>query len=64
MLIEFGEIIVTPTFRITSMTTKQYYPGEPVNMHMKPLIHNIRENNRVISTKRVNYYYYVVMENR
>ena len=44
----------------------KYYPGEPVNINIKSLINIIQENNWVITTKkrvRVNYHYFVVMQN-
>ena len=31
-----------------------YYSHEPVNIHIKPLINIIQENNRVITTKKGN----------
>ena len=31
---------------------KKYYPGEPVNIHIKLLINIIQDNNRVITTKK------------
>ena len=55
-----------PTFfNITYMIINIYYPGEPVNIHIKSLINIIQENNWVITTKkvRVNYHYFVVIEN-
>ena len=30
---------------------KKYYPGEPINIHIQPLINIIQENNWVINTK-------------
>ena len=44
----------------------KYYPDEPVNMHMKPLINVIQENNSVITKKRVgvNFHYFVVTDNK
>ena len=30
----------------------KYYPGEPVNIHIQPLINIMHENNWVITTKK------------
>ena len=38
-------ILVTPIFNITYMIINIYYPGEPVNIHIQPLISIIQENN-------------------
>ena len=45
-------IIVTPFFGITYTIMNKYYPGEPVNIHIRSLINIILENNRVITTKK------------
>ena len=39
-------------FYITYMIIHIYYPGEPVNIHIQSLINIIKENNRVITTKK------------
>ena len=30
----------------------KYYPGEPINIHIQPLINIMQDNNRVITTKK------------
>ena len=45
-------ILVTPIFNITYMIINIYYPGEPVNIHIKSLLNIIQENNLVITTKK------------
>ena len=46
-------ILVTPNFCITyAIMKKIYYPGEPVNIYIQPLINNIQYNNRVFTTKK------------
>ena len=45
-------ILVTPVFCITYMIINKYYPGEPVNINIQPLINIIKENNWVITTKK------------
>ena len=44
---------------------KKYYPGETVNINIQLLINIIQDENLLITTKivRVNYHYFVVMEN-
>ena len=44
-------ILVTPFFCITYNIVNKYYPGEPVDIHIKSLINIILENNRVITIK-------------
>ena len=34
------------------MTMNKYYPGEPINIHIQPLINIMQENNWVITTKK------------
>ena len=45
-------ILITPIFCITYMTMKKYYPVEPVNIHIQPLMHIIQEKNWIITTKK------------
>ena len=45
-------ILVTPIFYITHMIINIYYPGEPVNIHIKSLINIIHEKNLIITTKK------------
>ena len=40
------------TFCITYTSMKNYYPGEPVDIHIQSLIHIIQESNWVITTKK------------
>ena len=49
---EFGEFSLPPIFRIAYTIMKQYYPGEPINIHMQSLINIIQDNNRLISIKK------------
>ena len=44
--------MLPPIICITYTITKEYYPGEPVNIHILSLITIIQENNREISTKK------------
>ena len=45
------ELSIPQIFRIIYTIMKKYYPGEPVNRHMKSLINTIQDRNRVITTK-------------
>ena len=58
-------IIVTPKFSYNIYDHEKYYPGEPVNINMKSLINVIQDKNWVTTIKRVrvNFHYFVVMEN-
>ena len=43
------------------MIMNKYYPGEPVNIHIKSLINIMQENNWVITTQKrvgVNYHFF------
>ena len=44
-------IIVTPDFSYNIYKNENYYPGEPVDIHIQSLIHINQEKNRVITTK-------------
>ena len=44
-------IIVTPDFLYNIYDNEKYYPGGPINIHIKSLIDIIQENNMVITTK-------------
>ena len=60
-------IIFTIDFLYNIYDHEKYYPYEPVNVNIKSLINIIQDNNRLITTKkrvRLNYHYFVVMENR
>ena len=60
-------VLVTPLLFITYMTMNKYYPGEPINIHIQPLINIMQEKNWVITTKkrvRLNYHYFVVIKDR
>ena len=46
------KILFIPDYPITYTIMEIYYPGEPVNIHIKSLINIIQENNRVITTKK------------
>ena len=52
MLRESGELSLPPIFCITFTTMCNYYPGEPVNIHIQSLINIMQDNNRVITTKK------------
>ena len=39
-------------FYITYMIIHIYYPGEPVNIHIQPLINMMQEKDWVITTKK------------
>ena len=44
----------------------EYYPGEPVNIHIQSTINTMQEKNWAITTKkgvRVNYHCFVVTDN-
>ena len=45
-------VIVIPSFCITDMIMKKYYPGETFNIHIQSLINIIQENNWAITTKK------------
>ena len=34
------------------MTMNKYYPGEPINIHIQPLINSMQEENWLITTKK------------
>ena len=51
LLWENLEFFFTPDFSYNINDNEKYYPGEPVNMYMQPLMHMVQENNRVITTK-------------
>ena len=51
-VVKMWRVLVTPIFCITYMIMKKYYPSEPVNIHIQPLINTIQENNWVITTKK------------
>ena len=46
-------ILVTLDFLYDIYDHERYYPGEPVNIHMQPLINIIQYKDRVIITKKV-----------
>ena len=52
MLREFGELLLPLIFCITCTIMKKYYPGEPVNIHIKSLINILLDNNWVITAKK------------
>ena len=45
-------ILVTPNFYTSYVIANKYYPGEPVNIHIKSLINIFQENNWGINTKK------------
>ena len=47
-----GEILLRLIFCITYVIIKKYYPGEPVHIHIQPLINIIQEYNWVTSSKK------------
>ena len=47
-----GEFSLPPIFRITYTIIENYYPGEPINIHIRSLINIILEKNWVLSTKK------------
>ena len=51
-VVKMWRVLVTPIFCITYMIMKKYYPSEPVNINIQPLINTIQENNWVITTKK------------
>ena len=52
MLRESGEFLLPPILCITYTTTKKYYLGELVNIHIQSLINIIQDNNWLITTKK------------
>ena len=60
-------ILVTPNFSYNIYDHERYYPGESVNIHIQSLINIIQENNWVINYHqkgvRVNYHYFMIMQN-
>ena len=44
-------ILVTTNFLYNIYDYEKYYPGEPVNIYLKYLMHIIQEKNWVITTK-------------
>ena len=50
---KIGEFSLPRIFRITYAIMKKYYAGEPLNIHIKSLINVIKENNSVITPKKV-----------
>ena len=52
MLIELENSHYPQFSHITYAIIKKYYPDEPVNIHIRPLINIIQENKRVITTKK------------
>ena len=45
-------MFVTPNFCITYTIMNEYYPVEPINIHIKSLINMIPDSNWVIITKK------------
>ena len=47
-----GELLLPPIFSYNIYDHNKYYPGEPVNIHIKSLIYIIQQKNWVINTKK------------
>ena len=47
-----GELSLPSFFGVVYTIMKKYYPGEPVNIHIKLLINIIQENNWLMITKK------------
>ena len=52
MFREFREFSLPQIFCITYTIMKNYYPGEPVSIHIQSFINIIKENNRAVTTKK------------
>ena len=46
------ELWLPPIFNITYTIMKIYNPGEPVNIHIQSFLNIIKDNNKVIYTKK------------
>ena len=59
-------VVVAPNVCITYTIMSKYYPRETIYIHIQSLINIMKDNNWVITTKmvRINYHYFVVVENR
>ena len=47
-----GELLSPPIFPYKICDNEKYYPGEPVNIHIKSLIDMIQDNSCGIMTKK------------
>ena len=45
-------VLVNPNICITYTIMNKYYPGEPINIHIKLLINIMLKNNWVITTQK------------